>query len=184
MQGCKKKHIEPYQEFINAVNIGHLGQVQFILMNKYPELITEYGSELYYEPIRLQRFDIVAFLILNKVDMNAKINRNGLRSLHLATQNKYITQLLLDNGADVKLMDSSGNLPIQLAAQNGDIDTFETLRKYGGYPITFQNEQGDTFLHYAANTNSMLPYFSFNKKEKMIKFLIENGLNVRFCSHY
>jgi len=64
-------------------------------------------------------------------------NKEGLTVLHYATMHGYheITRLLIERGANIRLTDLSGRLPIIASILNDDIINFCYLQKY--YPIKY-----------------------------------------------
>ncbi len=82
-------------------------------------------------------------------------NRNAWQiALHISAEKGHdkCVRALLDNGADVDPVNSTGLTALHLAARNGHIDVVTTLLTYNAN-VDATDESGWTALHHAANNN-------------------------------
>lgn len=84
--------------------------------------------------------------------------------------NKYVLDLLLENGADVSIKDKNGRTALFAAISSLDINSAQTLIDKGANIKDVDNE-GNTLLIYLHNS-------IYAKVVPMIKFLLKNGLNI------
>jgi ankyrin repeat protein len=156
-----------------AVDSKHLTRYLALLM-AHPNLLKNEGASLYWEPLHYNLFDFVSTLVSLKVDVDGKVNRQEERPIHIAANysNKYIIQLLLDNGADVKLKDKYGNLPIYFASKRGDLYFVKFFQKLGN-PLSGVNKNGENLLHAVAKSCT-----SDKDCADLIKYLIDHGVNI------
>ncbi|XP_056628432.1 cyclin-dependent kinase 4 inhibitor C [Triplophysa dalaica] len=68
-------------------------------------------------------------LLLAGADPNARDPIGGLALCHDAARDGFLDtlQVLVQNGADVNLLDNDGNVPLHLAAREGHLDVVEYL---------------------------------------------------------
>jgi ankyrin repeat protein len=135
--------------------------------------------------------------LLNKENVNELTNIKysySDRPIHLAIRKNFkdIVILLLSKGADLTLLDSYGNLPLQIAAiNNNNTDIAELLLNNEiisnntalHTAVNRQNMSGNTALHTAVNRqnksgNTALHTAVTNQNIKFVKFLIERGADV------
>lgn len=108
---------------------------------------------------------------ISKVENHLRAHHNvdeqndaGLTALHVAIKmgDLKISQLLLDNGADINAQDFQGNTPLILAVKKKNIElvTFVILH---GADVNLANNDGITPLHQAA----------FSGNEEVVDFLLK-----------
>ena len=105
-------------------------------------------------------------LINHGANVNARHDNNQRTALHFAAENNNIDgiNLLLDNGAEIDLVNNNNATPLMFTCYNNDINTTRDLLERGAN-LTISNERGDTCLHYAIQ----------NLDIEMIKLLFEYG---------
>jgi hypothetical protein len=85
--------------------------------------------------------DVVAALIANGADVNAKDN-DGKTPLHWA-MNADVVEALIAHGADVNAKDNEGSTPLHGATDHGDADIVETLIAHGA-DVNAKDNKGRT----------------------------------------
>jgi len=95
---------------------------------------------------------IAETLLLAGADPNARDPILGLTVSHDAARDGYLDTLrvLVENGADVNLLDNKGNLPLHLAAQGGCLDVVQYLVSYCNTQPFLRNAKGQTPLDLAS----------------------------------
>jgi ankyrin repeat protein len=119
-------------EVHDAAADGNLERVK-LLLKEEPDLVFSRdtnGMTPLHRAVTQGRKDMVMLLLLDKADVNAKVNDNqGGTSLHLAVGNSHkdIAALLLANKADVNATDREGHVPLGGAAVADQKDMVELL---------------------------------------------------------
>jgi ankyrin repeat protein len=103
-------------------------------------------------------------------DVNAKDDKFGITPLHIAAAygEKEVTELLIANGADVKVADMSLMTPLHFAVVFGHKEIVELLIVNGADMNAKDGNVGWTPLHYAA----------FNGHKEIAELLIAKGADV------
>lgn len=116
----------------------------------------------------------------NLIKQGAGVNKRGplnLTLLMIAAGRGYVqmTQLLLDAGADVHVVDSvTGASPLHKAAQSGVVDVARLLLDHGAFLNLQSAIVGHTPLIDAV----------WSKKPAMVKFLLERGAIINIKGHH
>ena len=108
------------------------------------EFLLNYGIDIYMldengistldTAIKFRREDVIKLCIERDFDLNRSSRRSGIKPLMLAScfGDMDIAKLLIDNGADINLKDSSGMTPKDYARKLGQKKMQEFLEKMGG----------------------------------------------------
>lgn len=107
------------------------------LVFTYPQSINEYADDGF-TPLGLAcffgRYEIARYLVLKGADVNLPSN-NGFNvfPLHSAATGNYtdIARLLVENGAQVNVVQQAGATPLHSAAQHGNLELLILLLEYG-----------------------------------------------------
>jgi len=97
-------------------------------------------------------------------------NSNGWKvPLHISAEKGHdrCVRVMLDSGAEVDAINSTGLTALHLAARNGHIDVITTLLKHDAN-VDATDESGWTALHHAAN----------NDYEAIVRLLTMRGADV------
>jgi ankyrin repeat protein len=128
-----------------AAQNGDLGQIKELLRAKPALVSSRYylsgGTPLHVAALRDHK-DVVAFLLANGADINAKDNF-GMTPLHYAAINGHedVTELLLANKAEVNVHD---------AAALGDLHKLKALIQANPALVSSKDDMGATPLYWAA----------------------------------
>lgn len=113
-----------------------------------------------------ENFEMVKLLIKYEIDVNAKDSRG--QTPIFAIQSKKMAQLLINNGANINIRDtSSGKTILFNFIRRGNLDLVELLIENGA-DINIKDKSDSTPLFSAIS----------KKREDMIRLLIESGVNV------
>ncbi|CAG8069864.1 unnamed protein product [Penicillium nalgiovense] len=164
------------------------------------------NSPLYYAAL-LGLTQTVSFLIQHG---KHRLNEKGIlgRTALLAACEKgniKITEMLLENGADVTIPDNEGRQPVYVASWDGHIEIVQLLlernvdvnimQNYGWTPVNLASDQGHTEVvkllleHGAdiriANNNGWTPVNSASDKGHMevVKLLVEHGADITVANN-
>ncbi|KAL4634894.1 hypothetical protein GN956_G13936 [Arapaima gigas] len=87
--------------------------------------------------MKLGNSDVASALLKAKADPNVRDAACGLTVTHDAARDGYLDTLrvLVEEGADVNLLDGHGNLPLHLAAREGNRDVVEFLLQRTAEPL-------------------------------------------------
>ena len=98
-------------------------------------------------------------------------DRNGYAPIHYVTMRKYsgYPKFLASLGADLNQPTSRGLTPLMMAIRARDKTLLKVLLDGGALP-GFQNQDGQTVLHYAVETNSHLLEFLLTKVTDLKKY--------------
>ena len=138
---------------INQQFFWYLGDLPDILTNS-PPLIS---VSVYYKSIKCFKF-----LLDNGVDIN-KLDEVDTPISHFAIAggNLEIIEQLNEKGIDF-------NNTLHIAAENGQFEVFIYLYKNKNLSLNFKDQYKRTYLHIASSSGNV----------ELVKFLIENGLNI------
>lgn len=150
--------------------------------------------------------EITNILLRWNVNLNEK-NKDGETAIFYSIDNEKITNLLLNHGADVNVIEErNGRTPLMLAAQRGAINVVKSLLKHGAdtnildrngltaltrtiseYGSYYYKGDLELFEVLAANSNiniknshglTPLMIASQNSKSELVKFLLKNGAKI------
>nr|XP_042910521.1 serine/threonine-protein phosphatase 6 regulatory ankyrin repeat subunit B-like [Parasteatoda tepidariorum] len=109
------------------------------------------------------------------VNVNEKLD-GKFTFLHIAAKYGHldIIKFLISKNAIVNIADSEGSKPVHFAVQSGNLIVVKYFIQINEKILTERGFQNRTSLHYAVETG----------QAEMVKFLIENGLNVNESSDY
>ena len=132
----------------------------------------EYASTPLHYACREGNFEMVKFLIENGANVNIENHYSTIypifdviTSLNNQKTHLQIIQLLIDNGANIKKVDSFGNTLLYHAIEQENIILIELLIQLGCDINHCSRHDKDTALHYAC----------FQKNREIISILIKNG---------
>lgn len=124
-----------YTPLTNYLIAGHNIQILDLLIKSGADVHdTSTGFSVLYWPIKFGQFEIVKYLIANKVSVNGKPMSMTASPLRVAIESKNIEMidLLLTHGADINKPESLGRTPLSSAIEAGvDINIVEHLLKKG-----------------------------------------------------
>jgi ankyrin repeat protein/S1-C subfamily serine protease len=100
--------------------------------------------------LAVERDDLTILQVL----VNAKADIGTLLHRVVAIGNINAARILIQGGADVSLMDSSGKQPLHVAAEIGRTEAVDLLLKAGA-PVTAVDAYDRTPLHFAAEDNHL-----------------------------
>jgi len=148
-------------------------------------------------------FEIFEYLMDQGIKVNKK-GKNNYTSLIYATKNNHtdIAKSLIEHGADVNVVSGDQDTPIMWASKHNNFEVVSLLLKHGAKKsINVANKEGTTTAIWAAGNNNLrllkllkkygadihkkdnrgyvpMDFALQNNNEKMMLFLIENGLNL------
>jgi ankyrin repeat protein len=131
-------------------------------------------AELIYHIRKGNIHDVEELLKDKDVDVNAKDEESGYTALHHAASCGYsaIVSKLIYSRADVNAKCNGGNTPLHNASTNiGGLESVKILTKHKAN-IKAQNNQGFQPIHYASGGGNL----------EIIKFLLENGADIKDCT--
>jgi ankyrin repeat protein len=152
---CGKKNARSDEIYYAAAN-GELGKVKALLKTN-PDLISSKEDKFGYTPLHLAtqegHKDVVAYLLANKADVNAR-EKDNQTPLHLAVvrDHKDVAELLLTNNADVNAKDKNGWTPLHWAAAL-DHEDMAALLLANNADVNAKSSDGTTPLHLATQEN-------------------------------
>lgn len=140
------------------------------------------------------------------INYGANVNNMDISPLHYACKlgNIEIVQLLLGNGADINLINNSGNRPIYYACDLGNIELIKYLIEHGANfndlniidnlinaidnndieLLKYYIEHGAAIDEEDSNGYSILMYACMHNKYDMVSYLIDNGADVFDTDNY
>lgn len=97
---------------------------------------------------------VVELLKGNYEQINLPLGESGWTPLHRAVlySHQKLVRVLIEQGADVNLVDNYGWAPLHYAAMNGNSDALSFLLAYGA-DKNRKAQQGESPLHWAVNNN-------------------------------
>ena len=134
-----------------------LGLTQLIEeMSKFSSGNTDaYGNTPLHQSCYNGQSEVVKAMLATKItDINV-CNDEGITPLYFAVMrnNLFITELLLEAGADADKKDNHGNAPLHLAARNENEHIIKKLLEHGAN-VNVRTERGETALIAAAKTGN------------------------------
>jgi ankyrin repeat protein len=153
--------------------------IKIILENNENVLITKtgYGETALHAAARSPNSDVIERFLNAGADINI-LNEYGESSLLLAASNippgevpgsghSYVTELLIDRGADVKVKNNRGWTVLHETSSNGH-ETVVKLLLYKGADIAAKDNDGITALHVTSE----------NGHEAVVKLLLDYGADI------
>ena len=141
------KHID--QVDIYEAASANLLEEMTSLLTENPDLLSQYsphGFTALSMAVHFGNEDIVRYLLRHGADPHL-FSQNGYRvfPLHTAIDANFevIAKMLIEAGAEVNSVQSSGMTPLHYAAQNGNIELLIILLEKGAL-VDYKNEQGMT----------------------------------------
>ena len=97
------------------------------------------------------------------------INKNKLEILNISQLSiQQLNQVLVDNPSFINTTDSNGETPLSYALKKNNFKIYDLILNSPFLYLNFQNRDGNSYLHLAVK----------NQNEKIIKNLIEKGINL------
>lgn len=164
----------------------HMGHPKIIrmLINQTAriDVFDEQGEAPLHVAVSRGHREVVDILLEHNAFVNVR-NKPGMTPLHIAAQlgyNSMVKQLITDHGAILDAMTLIKQIPLHLAAENGQLEVCETLLGLGSDLNAIDN-QSQTPLHLAARKNhaDVLKLFLTSKPE-LITLANKNGYT---CAH-
>lgn len=141
------KHIDQI-DIYEAASANLLEEISHLL-SVNPDLLSQYsphGFTALAMAVHFGNEDIVRFLLRHGADPHL-FSQNGYRvyPLHTAIDANFevIAKMLIEAGAEVNCVQSSGMTPLHFAAQNGNIELLIVLLEKGA-SVEYKNEHGKT----------------------------------------
>ena len=125
------------------------------------------GEVLLHSACKNSQISLIKNLLKTKVNINA-LDSEGLSPLHLAVieGNIAVTNLLIDEGANIEIKDSQWkSSPLLYACQNGRLKIVKLLLEKGA-AINAKSYEGSCDIHFAAQSG----------KNELIDLLLQRGL--------
>lgn len=128
-----------------------------------------HGKTVFQRMIEKKQINLISVLILYKANINEQYGTMNYTALHYACEYglKDIAILLMNNGANVDIINSSGLTPLLVACESCHFD-IACLLIENGADKTVSNSGGKTALHLACEKGNL----------KLIKLLLMKGDNV------
>ena len=169
----KKTNLSTKKQFLkNALLKKEFG----ILLDVYENTLLHYASQYDSPP-----FEIVKYLIENKIDVNSKNKFNDI-SLHCAFENKNISfeiiKYLIENKSKINLNNSSRCTPLHYACKNKNISI--EIIKYlieNKSDLNSTNTDDQTPLYYLSKNGKFMSTYFLNvvrQKKKQIEEYFSN----------
>ena len=181
-----------------AASGGHLVVTEFLLNNGINAQLQDNDGWSAIHLATKNDHDIIVDALLKHTKFNDNINKlvydNTLRyevgSLHLAIKNSNIeiTLMLLDNGADVMLLDGEGYSPLHRACLTGNVSLADLLLKRDAKAMYVHKDSGSTPFHKAVCSGSselVKLLLSYIKSEDIANFCDkDNWSPLHFACHF
>ena len=142
--------------------------------NDYKNRMVHYASMSRY-------INILDMLIALKANLNIR-NRFNETPLHLAVESKNQRNInhLLNQNIDLTAKNNKGETAVFYAVKNSDLSTLRLLYN-AGVSLLVTDNNGNTLIHYCIlntpTSNNNINKVVQTEKSKIIKFLIDNGIN-------
>ena len=114
------------------------------------KLAIEDTSDVLYNAVSENCVSLVQALAkLQRGKVNLRYGSYGETLLHVVCTNGYaeITEILLENGAEVLAVDNTGDAPIHIVCNGSRLDCLKAILQSKGCDPNQQNADGDTALH-------------------------------------
>ncbi|KIC73732.1 hypothetical protein DB42_BR00130 [Neochlamydia sp. EPS4] len=100
--------------------------------------------------------DPVKILYAMGIPISSRLD-HGLTGLHYACQfgALHVTEFFLKQGADWKLCDDTGQIPLELAAANSSPEQFKLMLDFINPSLEYQNSKGETLMHLATRAGNL-----------------------------
>lgn len=140
-----------------------------------------YNNRMIHIAAMSKNIDILDMLIALKANLNIR-NKFNETPLHFAVESKNQRNInhLLNQNVDLTIKNNKGETPIFYAVKNGDLPTIRLLYNAGSGLLT-TDKNGNTLIHYCVlNTPTITDgknKIVQTEKSKIIKFLIDHGVN-------
>jgi len=129
--------------------------------------------------------DVAEILLLNRTNINAKLDDSGTTALHLAASKDYLIDMLrflILNGANINSVNSMSGSPLCEAAKWGNIESVELLLQHsanknirnrdGKTSLALAEEQLEKVIKHGGNTPNSIE--KANNYRKIISLLQDN----------
>ena len=127
------------------------------------------GMTLFHSIAANDRVDVLEYILKQGVNMEA-VDKTAL---HVAVSQKAVktTQLLLEHGANIKIIGPDGKTPLHIAAENGNTLIVRELLEHGGHELLNKAE---------ASGCTPLSLACLSGREDTVKMLVECGAALNF----
>jgi len=187
-------------DILEIIDNNNITELNKIIKNGYDinkEIVKDFLPYINYTPllyaVEKEKYEIIKLLIQNNVDLNFSTNIDSPISLAAKKNNITIIKLLLDNGADINndFRYGSNNSytysAIFHAATHFNFELFDYLISRGADVNRGRLLEGDNALmavigNFIVDDNKNITYH--NEIVKMVKKLIENGIDVNYNPHF
>ena len=173
---CKKKSKPFYEQYDEAILLGNNSQV-IKLISSNPSMLRR--PDVFIELMKAHLYTSVTWVIYEHKNINGTCDypNHRRRPIHYAAiySNKYIryTELLVDvRNVNINVEDTFGNFPIHYSAENCSLKDIRFFNKLG-QSLKVLNNKKENLLHCCIKGSGTL-----EKKINVIKFLIDNGLDL------
>ncbi len=154
----------------NAIRKGDLGAIKSIIGLDKGQVHNEddSGLSLLHQAVWAGHLDVVAYLVTQGADVNAKDLR-GDTPLYIAFHRGFdkISEYLIFNDADLNNKNIYGETPLFAAVNKGELEMVKQVVSHGSN-VNIKNQREETPLHIAAK----------NGRFKIVKFLVTQGADV------
>jgi ankyrin repeat protein len=180
---CNKPAKALWTPLFYACHEGHQGIIKMLInQTARIDVFDEQGEAPLHVAVSRGHTEVVDILLEHNAFVNVR-NKPGMTPLHIAAQlgyNSMVTRLIKDHKAILDAMTLIKQIPLHLAAENGQLDVCKTLLSLGSDLNAIDN-QSQTPLHLAARKNhaEVLKLFLTIKPE-LIKMANKNGYT---CGH-
>ncbi|KAJ5076860.1 serine/threonine-protein kinase sty13 [Anaeramoeba ignava] len=123
-------------------------------------------------------------LISSGEDINKRSEFSGQTPIYLALQKnkKEIVRYLVENGANLNIIDNNGLTPLMIAVDSESHDMVEFLLSYGAN-VDAVNEYGETCLHKVIDQNSKISYILLSYGANPFLKDIDNKLPLDYATN-
>lgn len=151
-----------------AVEYNHLDCVEY-LMKIIPITFDKYQQSPLHIAAAKGNFDIMSALLQTKDFQLNQYDLYGMTPFHYIIRNnhKHLIDLLLENGADPKLLTKEYKSSMTFAVINNNMNLIERFVQMGEFPVFTPDDRGWTPVHYATQLG----------KRKIINYFFDLDLN-------